>query len=78
MQGESVITLEAHAYHVRSPASTAEHTSGTALPLPIDRPTVEASLLLWFLPPSRPFLLLKVGGTERPYILGVGHTVLHL
>ena len=35
--------------HVRRPASTAGHTSGTILPLPIDRPTVEASLLLCYL-----------------------------
>ena len=46
VQGESVITLEAYASHVRSPASTAGHTSGTTSPLPIDRPTVEATLLL--------------------------------
>ena len=34
------------ASHVRGPSSSAERTSGTTLPLPIDRPTVEASLLL--------------------------------
>ena len=44
------ITLEFHASHVRSPASTAKHTSGTTPPLPIDRPTVESGVLLWFLP----------------------------
>ena len=43
-------------------------------PLPIGRPRL--GLLLWFLPPARPFFLSRVGGTERPYVYGAGHTVL--
>ena len=67
------------ASHVRVALATTEHTSGTALPLPIDRPTaVTASLLLLrFLPPTRPVFLFFFGRwveTERPRKHGVGPT----
>ena len=55
--------------HVHSPANIAEHKSRMTFRLPIDRPTVQDSLLLWFLPELLRWSIM--GGLSRPILRNV-------